>query len=1193
MQWTDSQQKAIDIPVSDIIISAAAGSGKTAVMAERIINRLTGDDYVDIDKILVVTYTNAAASEIKERVMKKIVEKMSEIENEVLQKQLILLDNSHFCTIHSFCLELIKKYFYKLEIDPAVKTGDPADLKVYMEQAVSNVFNEFFSADDAVFKYLVNSYGGGKDINFERIILDIYNFSRTMPDSDTWLDNLVNSYSDENSEPQTYLVNYAKVALTYAKDKLEGAINLINNTNCCIEWLGNIQSEYASVCDAINSSNDYKSMHNTLSCIKFERVPTAKSVTDNETKLQIKTLRDSAKKEISDISEKYFTISPDNIKSDNENIVLYIKKIIEIVKKTGLEFDRIKRQKNIIDFADYEHMALKLLRNNDGTPTEISKIVSEEFEEIYIDEYQDCNNIQNTIFKYISGAIYGRPNMFCVGDMKQSIYKFRDANPLNFKYKCDNSQEYDGNTLNKSNKIFLNANFRSRKSVIDYVNSTFYQLMSHTCGELTYNDDEALSYGADYKDVNDDANIIDIDIINESNDFGDEITFSCNNNYSRQDSEVIHIANRIRNIVDSGYVLYDAKNKVTRKAKYSDIVVLFRSPADFISSIEKVFNDLKIPHTCDASSDFFNTEEIGFLVSLLKIIDNPDDDIALVTVLKNRIFGFDENMLLKIKLLTREDTFYNSFVKYASHQNDELGVKINNFVTKLNNYHQKSRYMELGDFILYLVKDLKYYAYLATFSDSEIRKNNVRIFVNKAREYDKDSFRGVYSFVRYLENILSSKNDIVAKSIGDDDIVRIMSIHKSKGLEFPIVFLSGTGKKYNTTDTNGRILLHKDLGIGMDAVYYDKAYRVPTITKLAIKQKIKLETMSEELRVLYVALTRPTEKLIITGCVKNGSSFLNSVQSNLNFVGYHISPHLVVKSKCFLETILLSSMRSEGFESAVFNKNNILISDGVSYNVQLINKCDIILDTSSDQILDWKLKFNSVTANYESINSVYNYKYPFGESCSIPGNLSVTEVKKLKNSDEEENNLFNEYGLERPKNFCNTAVLGGSVFGTLIHLCMEKLDLSQINTQSEVENQLTNFVNQGIISPDEKEAVDIDKIVKFSQSEIGKRISVSNNTLRREFSFKYLENASYILKTDVSDKLVIQGTIDAFFEDKDGNLVLIDYKTDKIRNGDISSVVDKYKVQLDCYANALESIMHKKVKEKIIYLFDVDEAISI
>ena len=267
MQWTDSQQKAIDIPVSDIIISAAAGSGKTAVMAERIINRLTGDDYVDIDKILVVTYTNAAASEIKERVMKKIVEKMSESENEVLQKQLILLDNSHFCTIHSFCLELIKKYFYKLEIDPAVKTGDPADLKVYMEQAVSNVFNEFFSADDAVFKYLVNSYGGGKDINFEKIILDIYNFSRTMPDSNTWLDNLVNSYSDDNSESQTYLVNYAKVALTYAKDKLEGAINLINNTNCCIEWLGNIRSEYASVCDAINSSNDYKSMHNTLSCI--------------------------------------------------------------------------------------------------------------------------------------------------------------------------------------------------------------------------------------------------------------------------------------------------------------------------------------------------------------------------------------------------------------------------------------------------------------------------------------------------------------------------------------------------------------------------------------------------------------------------------------------------------------------------------------------------------------------------------------------------------------------------------------------------------------------------------------------------------------------------------------------------------------------------------------------------------------
>lgn len=1193
MKWTNAQQNAIDIPVSDIIISAAAGSGKTAVMAERIINRLTGDDYVDIDRILVVTYTNAAASEIKERVMKKIVDKLSETESEILQKQLVLIDKSHFCTIHSFCLELIKKYFYILGIDPMVKTGDPADLDVLLNQAVSSVTDEYLISDDREFKTLINAYGNSRESYLESIIVDIYKFSRTMPDSNKWLDTLSKSYDELSFKPKKFITETVQTALEFAKNELTKALYLIENTNCCAKWQGNIFAEKNAVEKACRS-NTYEDLYANVLSIVFDRLPVERGVSDENVKAEIKACRDMAKKTVADIIEKFLPVSPEYMAEDNKNVKRLIIKLAEAVKKLGEAYSELKREKNLIDFSDYEHMVLELLKNPDGTPSEIAYAVSSDFEEIYIDEYQDCNNIQNEIFKLISGSIRNKPNVFCVGDMKQSIYKFRDANPLNFKQKCDDALIYDGKTVNMSNKILLNSNFRSRSTVLDFVNSVFSQIMSNDCGEITYDENEALNYGGGYIDINPDINMIDIDIINESNDFGDTFLADAHSETKKIDAEIIHIASKIKNYINSDYMLYDKKTGTEKKAEYSDIAVLFRSPSPYLSAVEQIFTKYKIPYYCDTNGDYINTEEIDFLVSFMKIIDNPDDDIALAAVMKNPLIGFDENKLLKIRLDGGKSSFYHCIKNYIENYDDKLKLKLRDFISLLEELYFNSRYMGTADFLSFLVDKIKYNVYLSAFPDSKLRKTNVLFLINKAREFEKNNFRGIYSFIKYIENIQNS--DIAqsgASTMEGFNAVRIMSVHKSKGLEFPIVFLGGTGKRYNMIDANSKVVMHKDLGIGMDCVYLENQYRIPTINKLAIKQKIKLEAMSEELRVLYVALTRPTEKLIITGTVKGGAGFLNNIERMLKNEKYRINPYIISKSKCFLETILMAAMRSNGFEGGSDTVFEQKIEDNVLYNLTLKNISEIALPDEDFKSCDWKSFFKSTTPHYDKICADLSYKYPYSDSSSIPGNITVTEIKHLNLSDEGIDSYYSEISLSKPNNFANDDNLRGNALGTLIHLCMEKLDFTKISDEASVEEQLSSFVYEGIISDNEKSAIDASKITAFAGSSLCRHMISRHHTLKREFSFKHFIDASEIYDVKTSEKIIVQGTIDAFYEDEDGDFVIVDYKTDKVKNADYKPIIDRYRVQLDCYAKALESIYNKKVKKKIIYLFDIDEAVEI
>ncbi|MBO5743766.1 MAG: PD-(D/E)XK nuclease family protein [Clostridia bacterium] len=501
--------------------------------------------------------------------------------------------------------------------------------------------------------------------------------------------------------------------------------------------------------------------------------------------------------------------------------------------------------------------------------------------------------------------------------------------------------------------------------------------------------------------------------------------------------------------------------------------------------------------------------------------------------------------------------------------------------------------METDEFLSYVISDLNYFVYLSVFEDSKTRIENVNFLIQKAKSFEKDNFKGIFSFIRYVENIKDSNSDDCAKTIGENDnVVRLMSIHKSKGLEFPVVILAGMGNGFNNQDIKRLAVFHKDFGIGADSIYADKGYKLQSLNKISIKHKIKYETVSEELRVLYVALTRPIDKLIITGIVKNGPKFLRNVEAKISVQDYSISPYTVLKSSSFLEMILLASSRSALCELGEV-KDSLIFDDGIKYNVSIKNMNTLRLPESTKKPSDWQKEFTGTTEEYENISSFLNFEYPYKTSSLVSGNISVTEIKKMNMNQNGEDMFYDDIVLKKPINFANSGKIYGSALGTLVHLCMEKLDFSRMSAQSDIAEQINSFVSAGIISEEEFKTLDISKFIKFSESSLGRRMIENLSTLKKEVSFKILTDISKLYGISSNDSVVVQGTIDAYFEDTDGELVLIDYKTDKVNKDGTQQVASRYRIQLETYANALEKILGKKVKEKYIYLFDIDEIIPL
>ena len=1257
-KWTDEQLLAIETRGKNLLVAAAAGSGKTAVLVERIIKIITDDNNpVDIDKLLVVTFTNAAASEMRERIGDAISKKLEEMpDSKMLQRQLALLNKSNITTIHSFCLDIIKNNFHLIDLDPGFRIGDETECTIIKQDVLIELFEDKYDKEDEDFLNLIEAYCTNRDDErLKEIVLKLYNFSMSGPWPSVWLREKAQEFNinslDELEKASWYKVlkESLYLDLNNAKNGLDEAIKICEEDSDLAPYLLNLKPELNGIENAINSLNlNLEQIYKAIKDIEFAyRIKTVKKgLGDELDKKKVKSLRDDVKKKINQIKGGVFSVSLDETLNGIKNMYPIIKSLTELVIEFSDRYVKKKMERVILDFNDLEHLCLKILTCNDENgevyASSVAQKFREKFEEVLVDEYQDSNNVQETIISMVSRKDLDNPNVFMVGDVKQSIYRFRQAKPELFLEKYNSYSEEDNK---KNRKIMLYKNFRSREEVIKGVNFIFKSLMSKTVGELDYTDKEALNLGASYDEINkdnvyfQDNEFIDLDkievsgalelhILDKSSDFEYEKNEINDEDDKENDNEedlsavaieARIIAKRIKELINPSdgkcFMVFDKNLNRYRKITYKDIVILLRSTKNWADTIVEELSFGGIPVYADINTGYFQTIEIRTIMSLLHIIDNPMQDIYTIASMRSPIFAFTSEELADIRILNRDNYFYLNVKDIAEDVYDErinksLKDKCVYFIEKIGSWREKSLYMPIDEFLWYLYSDTSYYGYVGAMVNGIQRQANLRILFQRAKQYEQTSFKGLFNFINFINKLRKSSGDLgTAKILGEnEDVVRIMSIHKSKGLEFPVVFLSGCGKQFNLRDINDSLLFHEELGIGADCIDIKKRIRYTTLQKYAIKKKFELETLSEEMRILYVALTRAKEKLIITGSSYNLQKDIDACYK-AGVKGFNkVIPSELLKQKSYLKWIMTALIKHKDGDILRQGKNEFVeISDDLSsWKINFHKKSDFGVENVEDSIE--KKNISILSLNYsnfevdEEIRKRLEFRYKYRDVCSVPSNISVSDIKKAEEEifEPQAENLFSEEkNRKKPRFIMEEKGLSKAEKGTAMHFVMQKLDLNKVNLLNEIKEQIKNMFEKGLITKDEEESINIFKIQKFFKSNLGQRLLKAykeNKQVFRELPFiteipvKRIEK-DLIDKIFNNEKLRLQGIIDCFFEEDDG-IVLLDYKTDYVENGKEKEILDKYRVQIDLYTETLERVIGKKVKERYLYLFGIDKEVK-
>ena len=1183
--WTVQQQSAIDAPVADTLVTAAAGSGKTAVMVERILQRVTGNPPVDIDRILVVTYTNAAAGEIKERITLKLLE-LIDAGAEGLKNQLVLINRASICTIHSFCLDIIRSNFHLLGLDPKFRIGDGIEVELLKSQALDEVFEAQYEADDEAFLDLVDGYTKKTDDRLAGMVRAIYEFSRSMPHPDGWLLAAERSYADGCGTAQAFLMQLAKADAQYAVLLYDRALHICAAGPALSGWQETMAEERQLFCRFIAACDaGWDAAFDVLNGYKFAVRRRTKKAGEWEQE-RIKALRDEARELYKEI---VYHLMPDKravLDADAAKLAPRVHKLCELVRRYDAQYTAKKRARNLIDFSDFEHLALDLLYDESGGPSEIARGLREKFEEIYVDEYQDCNSVQEALFTAVSRRQDGTPNVFMVGDLKQSIYKFRDANPRLFQEKSGSFPPYAPGVAQKQAKIVLNRNFRSRAAVLDGVNFLCAQLFSEGAGELAYGAEERLVPGADYPAAD---SAVEVDVIDASDDAAEAPGGKATN----LQIEAAFVAQKIRAMVDGGEQVADKASGKMRPLRYRDVVILLRSTRGNAETFAQALDQQDIPCYSDVGGGYFDSYEIRTLVAFLRVVSNPLDDISLAAVMRCGVYGFTDNEFLTFRAEERDGYFYDAVTAYAARHDNALSRKTQAFLDAFARYRDAAKFMDTDEFLRYLANDTGYFMFIGTLSNPAVRRANVRALFYRAQQFENGNFKGVFSFVSYVDKLRKNGSDgDSAKVLGEsDDVVRIMSIHKSKGLEFPVVFVSMCGKKFNTRDLTDPALLHRDLGLGLEYVDTQKRFSYPSAAKTAIREKLRIESLSEELRVLYVTLTRPKERLILTGVYTDARKRLDELAQKVAEQPAPMHPRVVLEANGFLDWILMALLRHEG----VLNEydTGVRTADNSQFFVHLISRSEIAADGTARAPAARPFPEEMPQSIYAAeIARRLDWQYPFTEGNRLPSNVTVTELKRLLEPvDEGEYRLLGQEEIAKPRFLEEGEAVTGARAGTVMHYCMQKICLTGDAKRDTIEAEIDALCQAGLLTKPERDSVDPDKIYAFLHSPIGRSLR-SSAFVRREVPFKLLVDAAALFGMAAGEEIVIQGTIDAYFTDADGNLVLLDYKTDKVRHT-TDSIRRRYALQLRCYAYALERLTGKKVARRCIYLFDTGETIEL
>ncbi len=1167
--WTPDQRNCIDARRGTVLVSAAAGSGKTAVLIERVIQRLLDQTQpCSVSELLIVTFTKAAAAEMRQKLENALTKALKEDpDNEHLQKQQMLLPSAQICTIDSFCSNLVREHFDTIGITPDFRLLDENEGKLLQQDAVATIVENLYDEGDPTFTKLVELlFAGRDDASLEEAILKLYNYSRAYPSPEAWLKTGVRSYDtglDLTSTPIfAALQNNISLLLSYALEQalmgisaLQGNVDTVDCTAANI--LENELNLTERLQDLIDAGNIDEAL-STLTDFTWDRWSNGgKNLKDLEEMAIAKACRDELKSCLKDQLPKLLVSTLEDYRADCDELYPLACTLVDAVLDFGKEYDRLKLEANVMDFSDVELYALRLLVEDPSsttiTRTTLAKDLGEAYKEILIDEYQDTNKLQDTLFSALSKE---ESNLFMVGDVKQSIYRFRQAMPEIFLGRKNRYQLYDPSQDNYPATIILGKNFRSREGITQSVNFTFRQLMSRQVGEIIYDQAEELVYGADYPAV--DEPDTDFFLLEKTEDLTSK---------EREARFVTHYIER--KLKESA--------GTERPLQFKDFVILLQAPRNSAATYEKALNEAGIPVYAGSTGGFLHTPDIQTVLSLLRVIDNPLQDIPLISCLMSPLFGFTEDDIAAIRVAGKYMSFYAAVLK-AEAENEKCAY----FLAQLRRYRQLSVSLPSGELLRQILEDTAFLSIAAGKRGGLQREANLRQLLILADDYDSHSTYGLAGFLRSLDRMEDHGMDPEAASTlsEDDNVVRIMSIHKSKGLQFKYCILADLSHSFNNTEITDSLLLHPSLGIGLKGRDFSTGFTYPTLVHTAMKEETRRSSQSEALRVLYVAMTRAAEKLVLVGSIENAEKYVERLSKYLH-EEKPIHPYVVKTRTSFLDLLTLSYLRHPALKplaSLAPQRLPVLAAD-FNLNFTLLSKDTDISAPLAPETED-------VSANADLVQNLkerLSYEYPYAA-------LATTVTKRAASTADE--GLFHpDYFAKAQPEFMSKLGFTPAERGTCLHKYMQYADF--LNAARNPKDELDRLVAEDFFTEGEAAVIPTEKVKRFFESSLAARIFASP-TLYREKKFAVLEDAGTFDPTLPeplsSEKVLIQGIVDCAFEEN-GHLVVVDYKTDRVL--DPAQLTDRYRSQILTYCRALTSCTGTPVKEAYLYSFALDTEVPV
>jgi len=1281
VNWTSKQQEVIDSRNRNLLVSAAAGSGKTAVLVERIIQMISeGDRPLDIDQLLVMTFTNAAAAEMRERIGAAVEQKLKERpEDEHLWLQAALIPQAQITTIDSFCLNIIRSHYNSLDIDPAFRMGDEGELSLLRGDCMGEMLENCYDEADAEFARFVEHFGRGKsDRGIEDVILQAWQFSQSHPWPGEWLASCQKELEEESileMEESPWMV-FLMEDVARQMEELSGQLG--EAVQVCLEENGPLAYEPMLISDrskieAIGraaATGSFEALYNSLQNTSFGRLASIRSKDiDGDKKAFVSACRDRVKKAVAKCRELYGQQSPEEVVESMRGTRTVIRELLRLTGMFDQAYRDAKRERNVLDFNDLEHLTLEVLYEREETgdgeetvsrrPSQVADELSRQYEEILVDEYQDSNYVQEALITGISRERSGHPNVFMVGDVKQSIYRFRLARPELFMDKYETYSRERG----PRQMIELQQNFRSRESVLTSVNDVFYQIMTKNLGGITYTPETALYPGAKFEEVSGKT------VLDPEADAGksgsreaapvslkagtptelllvdtgadtlrqlDEDSLD----YTAKELEARLIAGRIRQLVseDQGILVWDKSRGGYRRARYGDMVILLRSMSGWSEVFVNVLMNEGIPAFAQTRTGYFNTVEVETILSLLSVVDNPMQDIPLAAVMRSPIVGMDDEEMAWMMAVYKRNSkkgqdrgVYGAWKLWLEEGWITVGLsgipvktahsisfKSRRLSVLMERLRGEARHLPIHELLYRVYRESGYYDYVSAMPAGETRRANLDMLVEKAAAYESTSYKGLFHFVRYIEKLKKFDTDFGEASVAgeQDNTVRIMSIHKSKGLEFPVVFLAGLGKRFNKQDAYGQILLDADLGAAADFLDLELRVKAPTLKKQALKRRTELETMGEELRVLYVAMTRAKEKLIMTAADKSLENKLGKWKDIPLSQGQLPYTILASANSC-LDWLL---MAQPAIPASHMEMRQIQVKDLIGEEItrQIIRKMkkEDLLNLDGRRVYD--------AAFGTRLREVLEYEYPYESDIGLYAMVSVSELKKQSQIGRTEDAIGTDSGnlegiaLGELKALTGSRDMAGSgpgesgeqkktvsagpnraaLRGTAYHAVLEHIHFHEIHGLAEVKPVVDKLLEGGFLDQEAHDFINPKVIWNFLSSPLGKRMAKaqSEGRIHKEQQFIIGIPAREMGLGDSDELVLIQGIIDAYLEEEDG-LVLIDYKTDHVPEGDpkqgAKMLAERYRVQLDYYERALTQLTGKHVKERIIYSLALQMSINV